>query len=170
MMSAVVDHNAGMLQESATVVDVRDGMALVETRSRSACSACGGGSCGTSVVAGLFGMRRNRLALDNALGAAIGDRVTIGIPDTVLVQASLWAYLAPVTLMVIFTGLATRFGLGDLAQVLCSLIGLALGLVLVRLVTGGAGRRHEFDPVMLGIEGHGIRVEVPSPDLNLNSN
>ena len=49
MMSSGVDHNADMLQESATVVDVRDGMALVETRSRSACSACGGGSCGTSV-------------------------------------------------------------------------------------------------------------------------
>ncbi len=151
-----------MLEETALVIDLRDGMVLVETRSRSACSACGSGSCGTSVVSQLFGLKRNRLALDNGLGARIGDRVVIGIPDAVLVKASLWAYLVPLALMVVATGVADGFALGNLMQALCALLGLGAGLYLVRQVTGRDSRRHEFAPVMLKIEGRGtLAVDFP---------
>jgi len=156
----------GMLEETGTVVDLRDGMALVETRSRSACSACGSGSCGTSVVSQLFGLKRNRLALDNALGASIGDRVVIGIPDAVLVKAALWAYLVPVALMVMATGVSDAFALGNMMQALCALLGLAGGLYLVRYITGRDSRRHEFDPVMLKIEGRAtFAITIPVTDV-----
>ena len=94
-----VNDNTTMLEETATVVEVIDGRLIAETESRSSCSHCSTDSCSTSVVAKLFGIRRNRLVMENTLQAKAGDRVVIGIPDNLLVQASVMAYLLPLVVM-----------------------------------------------------------------------
>lgn len=152
-----------MLEETAKVVEVREDRVWVETQSRSACSHCSSSSCTTSVVSELFASKRNRLELPNRLGARAGEQVVIGIPDELLVQASLWAYLAPLVVMLTLTSVSDALGMSDGLQSLLALGGLALGFILVRWVTRRAPSRQRFKPRMLRIVGHGTsRLEMPN--------
>ena len=133
-----------MLEENGTVLEADTDWLWVETAPRSACSRCGAGSCSTSVIARLFGTRRNRFRLRNSLQAAPGDRVVIGIPDRVLVAASVQAYLVPLLVMVASVALAEHLEASEPFQALVALAGLAGGLALTgRMVRYGPTReRH----------------------------
>ena len=67
--------------------------------------------CTTSVVSKLFGIKRNRFKLENSLGAQPGEQVVIGIPDELLVQASVRAYLLPLLVMMLATAVGSAMGL-----------------------------------------------------------
>lgn len=143
-----------MLEETATVIAARDGRLLVESESHSACSHCGsGGSCGTSVVSQLFGSRRNRLELENTLGAQTGERVVIGIPDEILVQASVTAYLLPLLIMTLSAAAAESFGMSEGEQIVSALGGLVGGFFLVRRFSRGAATRRRFQARLLRVLG-----------------
>lgn len=142
-----------MLEESGQVIAVEQGMVWVGTIARSSCSHCSSDNCSTSVIARLFGMKRNRLLLNNHLQARPGDRVVIGIPDTVLVKASLWAYLLPILSLLLTAVVSSMADLAYGYQALAALSGLALGLYGVRRATGSESRRGQFEPVMLRLEG-----------------
>lgn len=136
----------------------------VETESRSACSHCGSGSCSTSVLAKWSRARPNRLRLLNRLQLRPGQRVVIGIPDQVLVAASLWAYLSPLLLMLGAAGLAATLGLGDLARALAALAGLLVGLALSAKAANSGPTRDRFTPVLLRVAG----AEIDSTALTRN--
>lgn len=142
-----------MLEETATVLEVEDGLLTVQTISRSSCSRCSSSGCSTSVISRLFGLKRNRLVMENRLGARPGDRVVIGITDATLVRASIWAYLFPLAGMLSMTGISVFAGAGDLLQVLCALFGLTTGFYLVNGLTSSQRQRRQFTPVLLRIEG-----------------
>jgi sigma-E factor negative regulatory protein RseC len=139
-----------MIEETATVVALGPGIAWVEATRRSACSACGqGASCGTGRLAQVFGARSNRLAVADPLGLALGERVAIGIPDGLLVRASLAAYLLPLVGLVAGAGLAEWAGRSEPLVALAGLLGLAAGLLLTGLLTGGAQGRARYRPLIL---------------------
>ena len=155
--------DAGM-QQSATVIEVRGDTAWVEAVSRSACTACGSSGCSSSVLASLFGNKRNRLQLDNRLQARVGDRVVISIPQTVLVKASLWAYLLPIAGMLLVTGLARVYGAPESLQALAALFGLAASLYAVRRITGNARATQRFAARIVKIENRGsVTLAWPAP-------
>ncbi|MCU7844327.1 MAG: SoxR reducing system RseC family protein [Candidatus Thiodiazotropha sp. (ex Monitilora ramsayi)] len=139
-----------MLEETAMVVEANTDYLWVETRSRSGCSQCSS-SCTTSVVSKLFGMKRNRLKLENTLGAVAGDSVVVGIPDELLVRASVWAYLFPLLAMFAVSATGGVMGVGEGAQVLLAMVGLAAGFALVRWSTSRQGARQRFRPSLLRI-------------------
>ncbi len=151
-----------LLEETARVIEVSNGRLIAETASRSSCSHCGAGSCSTSVVARLFGLRRNRLLIANTLGARVGDEVVVGIPDQVLVSASLLAYLLPLVAMLGVTAVGDRLGMGEFALSLLALAGLALGFFTVRWhLRRSASQRYE--PRLVRIVAPGLRrVEMPT--------
>ena len=153
-----------MLEEIATVVAVRHGQLWVETESRSACSHCAStSSCTTSVISKLFGVKRNRLQLDNSLGARIGDQVVVGIPDDLLVQASFQAYLLPLLVMLSTAAAGDAMGLNEGLLSLLVLGGLATGFYLVRWFTHIKQSRQRFKPQLLRIVGQAqCRVEMPN--------
>ncbi|MEJ2694544.1 MAG: SoxR reducing system RseC family protein, partial [Candidatus Thiodiazotropha sp.] len=125
-------------------------------------SHCSTNSCTTSVVAKLFGVRRNRLLLENSLGARPGDQVVIGIPDQLLVRASLMAYLLPLVVMLVITALGDMVGLNELLLSLLALGGLAMGFFTVRRVSRGSTSQH-YQPRLLRIVASGYqRVEMPT--------
>lgn len=142
-----------MLEQDATVVEIDDGIVWVESISRSSCSQCSSSSCATSVISKLFGLKRNLLRMENKLQAKVGDQVIIGIPDNVLVKASIWAYLVPVLSMLLVTLMAVMQGAGDAVQVLSALSGLALGFMLVGRMTRSTKNISSFDPQLLRIKG-----------------
>ncbi|MET0064011.1 MAG: SoxR reducing system RseC family protein [Candidatus Thiodiazotropha endolucinida] len=139
-----------MLEETAMVVEANKDYLWVETRSRRGCSQCGS-SCTTSVVLKLFGMKRNRLNLENTLCAEVGDRVVVGIPDELLVRASVWAYLFPLLAMFAVSATGGVIGFGEGAQALLAMMGLAAGFALVRWNTSRQGTRRRFRPSLLRI-------------------
>ena len=152
-----------MLEELGTVVEVRDGVLRVETQSRSACSHCSKDGCTTSVVSKLFSIKRNRFELENSLGALPGELVVIGIPDELLVQASVRAYLLPLLVMMLATAVGSAMGLDEGLQSLLALGGLAMGFIWVRWATRSVSSRRQFTPRLLRIADRGhLRVEMPN--------
>ncbi len=152
-----------MLEESAHVVEVHDGVLIAETQSRSGCSHCStSSSCSTSVVAKLFGVRRNRLVMANSLNARPGDQVVIGIPDQVLVRASLMAYLLPLVVMLVVTAMGDLAGINELLLSLLALVGLVMGFFTVRWVSRRRTSQR-YEPRLLRIVAPGYqRVEMPT--------
>lgn len=152
-----------MLEESATVVEASSHTLWVETESRSACSHCSSSNCNTSVVSKLFGIRKNRLKLENSLGAKQGERVVIGIPDKLLVRASVWAYLLPLICMLASAWLGGAYGASDGYQSLLALGGLAVGFTILRWTTRNLSSQQRFEPRLLRISGGGrVQVEIPN--------
>jgi sigma-E factor negative regulatory protein RseC len=149
-----------MLEEQGKVVEVRGDDLWVETQARSSCSHCSSSSCTTSVVSKLFGVKRNRLRIPNNLDARVGDRVVIGIPDQLVVRASVWAYLLPAVLMLHGAALGHALGSGEGLQSLLAMVGLAIGFALVRGMSRRAASERQFRPRLLRIvePGH-VQVE-----------
>ena len=147
-----------MMEEQGTVVAREDGTVWVETTRRSACHGCGqGAGCGTSLFGRLFSSRPNVLALDDFLGVDVGERVVIGIPDTLLVRASLAAYALPLVTLIAAAGMAEWLGAGDLVVALAGIAGLVAGLLLTGRLTGGADARDHYRPVLLRRLGVGVQ-------------
>jgi sigma-E factor negative regulatory protein RseC len=139
-----------MIETSATVVDLGPGVAWVETVRQSACGHCeGAGSCGTSVLAKLFGPSRSRLQIDDPQGLRVGEQVVIGIPDGTLVRASFVAYLLPLLFLVATAGLATSLRVGEGTVALVGIAGLGMGLWLSGRLTGGQSARGRYRPILV---------------------
>jgi len=150
-----------MIEESAWVVEAGPGYAWVETRRRSACGSCSvGGSCGTSVIARLFGDRAHRFRVHDDLGAVPGEQVLIGIPDAVLTRASLTAYLLPLLALMGSALLVQSLGGGEGLTALAGLAGLGLGLVSVGRFS--ARGRERYRPQLLRRLGD-MKVALPRP-------
>ena len=161
-MANSVSDTDSMLEEIAYVVAVQESLLIAETQSRGACSHCRTASCTTSVVAKLFGVRRNRLVMENSLGARPGDQVRIGIPDRTLVLASLMAYLLPLLCMLGTTALGKLAGVSEFFLSLLALVGLAMGFFIVHRVSRG-GLSHRYEPRLLRIVAPGPQwVDMPT--------
>ncbi|MCU7811631.1 MAG: SoxR reducing system RseC family protein [Candidatus Thiodiazotropha sp. (ex Notomyrtea botanica)] len=152
-----------MLEETAKVIDINDGLLTLETESRSGCKQCGSHSCTTSIVAKLFGIRRNRMIIDNSLDAKKGDQVVIGIPEDLLVQASVMAYLLPLVLMLMVTALGEALSVNEVLLSMLALGGLVTGFFMVRLVFHRTTSRQRYRPQLLRIAASEYqRVEIPT--------
>jgi sigma-E factor negative regulatory protein RseC len=142
-----------MLEETGTVVRADSENIWVETRAKSSCSHCGAHSCSTSVIAKLFGNRRNLLRLPNTLQARPGQQVVIGIPDRVLVAASMRAYLLPLLGLILGVAGGGWLGYGDFLQVLLGGAGLFMGLVLIGRASESGKARERYAPQLLRVAG-----------------
>jgi sigma-E factor negative regulatory protein RseC len=127
-----------MIEETVKVV-AQDGYYVwVEATSRSGCGTCGSqGSCGTSVLGGLFKQRKNRLRVIDYLNLRVGEEAILGMNELDLVKAAFYAYLVPLLLMVGTSISASTYGLGDTAVMLLSIFSLLGGFLLVQFL----GRR-----------------------------
>ena len=130
-----MDDQTSILEETARVVDVIEGLLIAETVSRSSCTNCKSDSCATSVIAGLFNLKPNRLVMENSIGAKPGDQVVIGIPDDLLARASVMAYLLPLVTMLLLTAIGDQMKFDPLGTVILAISGLAMGFFIVRRAT-----------------------------------
>ena len=125
-----------MIEETVTVVEEDGDYVWVETTSRSACGSCDSqGSCGTSVLGGLFKQRVNNLRVFDCLNLRVGEQATVGMDEVELAKAAFYAYLLPMLLMVAISLSANTYGLGDTVVMLLSIFGLLTGLLLARLIS-----------------------------------
>jgi len=132
-----------MIEETAWVVEVRPGRALVHTVRGTACEGCSArGAC-----AALGGGREARVWAEDPLGVSPGDRVVVAVPEAAVVRAGFWVYLVPVAALVAGavagSALAARFGVSPDAG--AAALGLAaLGGAL--LASRAVGRRGSQGP------------------------
>jgi len=144
-----------MLEASGTVIEVSDGNLRVETQPRSSCSHCSIDSCTTSVVSQLVGAKRNRVWLENTLGAKVGEQVIIGIQDELLIRASVLSYLLPLMSMLAVAALGGAMGASEGLQGLLAVAGLAAGFVPAGRIARSAPSRQRFRPQLLRFAGPG---------------
>ncbi|HSH70743.1 MAG TPA: SoxR reducing system RseC family protein [Deferrisomatales bacterium] len=136
-----------MIEEQATVVEVRPGRARVQTLRSGSCESCKArGGC-----SGLGGGREAQVWVSDPLGVAAGERVVIAVPGGTVVRASLFLYLLPVLALLAGAVLGNRLapGLGfhpDLGAAGFGGLAMALAFGIARL----AGRRAVDGPRIVG--------------------
>lgn len=145
-----------MLEEYGVVVEASDQYAWIQTQRRSACQHCQSNqSCGTASLSQLFGQKVNEVKVVNSLNVNIGDQVVIGIEEQALLHGSLLLYLLPLLTMfmgaISYEGLATQLNwpVQEGFTILAGLIGLGLGLFLIRRWTARWKENAHYQPVLL---------------------
>jgi sigma-E factor negative regulatory protein RseC len=129
-----------MLEEHGIVVAIDGDSAWVETQPKSACGHCNvRDNCGTSLLAKWFAQKRNCVQVKNALGLQPGDGAVVGINAQVLTKAAFIAYMMPLLCMLVLAMMASELGVKDAPVALYSLLGLGLGLILMKVLNGRAG-------------------------------
>lgn len=146
-----------MIEESAIVTATQGEFARVETQRRSSCGSCEAKSaCGTSVLARVFGNRRNVVEVLNPIGAETGDRVVVGLDESALTRVSFLFYIMP--LLALFAGgvlgewLALQLGYisTEPLSIICGLLGLSSGLYwLHRVAYSGNRSNGKYQAVIL---------------------
>jgi len=91
-----------IIEEAARVVAVDGDQAWVVTRRRSACGACAANKgCGTGIMARALGSERTlRIKAENTVQALVGEDVTLGIDDRVLLRSAVLMYLLPLLALI----------------------------------------------------------------------
>lgn len=132
-----------MIEEIATVISTDAGMAIIRVEKTSSCNSCQAkGACGTASFADYFNFKPPRFEVENTLNAGSGDRVVVGIPEQTLVAGSFLLYIVPLLLLIMFAFLAVFSGQffpslnQELFQTLAGLVGLAVGLIVVKRYSG----------------------------------
>ncbi|WP_420933342.1 SoxR reducing system RseC family protein [Alteromonas sp. A081] len=97
-----------MIEESAKVVAIDGDSVTVESAIKSTCSSCQAQSeCGTGVISRALAPKMQRLTLSTPMTVAVGQTVTIGVPEAGVLSASAWIYLLPLFIFIACFSLAS---------------------------------------------------------------
>lgn len=133
-----------MIEEQGRVVAVEDGAVWVEVSRKSTCSTCSASAgCGQGLMENLDVGRGRRLV--RALcqfRLNVGDSVVIAIREDLLVRGALLLYLLPLMSLLGSALVMHALGGGEPMIIVSGLVGLMLGLWLVRK----RGQRLTDDP------------------------
>ena len=143
-----------MILETGTVVAVEPDGLWVETIQKSACEVCvAEKGCGQKFLSKLAGKTTSiRVLLDQQPRQkfTIGQSVTIGIPEDVIVLASLLVYLLPIFGAVAGAAIVGIYGGGgDLQSIAGALTGLLMGGWLVRIHSQKSRNDLRYNPVLV---------------------
>jgi len=144
-----------MIEEYGTVVRIERDAIWVETLQKSACGSCRAQKgCGQHVLGKVFSSRTSiRVLLSDVAAETISleQQVTIGIPEEVVVKASLMVYLTPLLLLLL--GALAGFWLhaSDGFAVAGAVAGLLIGGAVVRWHAWAHRDDPRFQPVLLTV-------------------
>lgn len=142
-----------MLEAEGVIVKIGPEGVFVETSRVSACGSCSSQkNCGTSTLSQLLGGKKSVFKVLDPIGAAVGERVVIGVEEAVLLKSSLLAYLLPLALLLagaVLAGLPAPAHLKDAYAGAGAFAGLILGFTALKFASAGAGMKRPFQPVIL---------------------
>ncbi|MGB1580640.1 MAG: SoxR reducing system RseC family protein [Nevskiales bacterium] len=141
-----------MLEEQATVLSVEQGAVWVEADRQAGCERCEAGQgCGGGVLGKLVKRGSSRVrALSDIPGLQQGDQVVIGLDERLLVSGSLMTYLMPLICLLLAAIFAEQvLQTSDLAVAAAGMLGLAVGLLILRAYTRRLTQRGEIQPRVL---------------------
>ena len=147
-----------MIFETGIVVGKANSSVMVETIQKTACDSCAAQpGCGHSVLSKLTGNSVRIRALMgefNTNEVALGQSVTIAIPDHVVVKGSLFVYLVPLlgSLMGAWTmGSFDKSVVLDLMSIMGAAFGLISGGIFVRVRSQKSQDESESNPILYDV-------------------
>lgn len=145
-----------MIEESAIVTATEGEFARVETQRATSCGSCEAKrSCGTSALAKVFGNRRTVVEVLNPIGAVSGDRVIVGLDESVLTRASFLFYIVPLLLLlaggIVGQSIAEQFNYQSTEplSIVGGLLGLLIGLAWIRRLATRNIKNSAYQAVIL---------------------
>jgi len=139
-----------MIEEKATVVDIKDGKLLLETQRQSTCQSCSVKSgCGTSTIAKVVGNRSAQFVVNKTLDVQVGDQVIVAIEENALVQGSLLIYLLPILIMLGFGVITELLFSTELLTILSAVLGLLVSIVAVKTVLSRSSLKRSIQPQLI---------------------
>ena len=122
-----------MIEQQATIIEVDGNTVWLQAERESTCSSCQvKQGCGTGLLAKHVGKKFSKISVHKTTDVALGDVVTLVIPEQALLQGAALMYLLPLTLLFLFSIITRSFGLGEGTQILAGLTGLATGFAIVK--------------------------------------
>lgn len=136
-----------MIETRARIVRIDGATAWVAPTEDSGCGGCGSrSSCAVSGLAKYFSHQQKLVPVPCDAGAKPGEELTVSVTEGELLKAGLMAYLLPTALGVAGAAYAAVGGYGDAGSVAGMVGGVALGLLVSRLMARRArlrvGRSH----------------------------
>lgn len=158
-----------MIEERATVVEVRGPDVLVTAERSSTCGQCAARrGCGTSALADYLARRQPLLLVENTLDARVGDEVRLALDEGALLTGSMLVYAVPLGVMLLGAATGDRLAAGvggspDGFALVGAIIGFALGGLWTRWRLRSALLRRRVRPAMLEVNGAGgVRRAAPA--------
>jgi len=122
-----------MIEQQATIIEVDGNTLWLQAERESTCSSCQvKQGCGTGLLAKHVGKKFSKISVHKTTDVALGEVVTLVIPEQALLQGAALMYLLPLTLLFLFSIITRSFGLGEGTQILAGLTGLATGFAIVK--------------------------------------
>ena len=122
-----------MIEQQATIIEVDGNTLWLQAERESTCSSCQvKQGCGTGLLAKHVGKKFSKISVHKTTDVALGEVVTLVIPEQALLQGAALMYLLPLTLLFLFSIISRSFGLGEGTQILAGLAGLATGFAIVK--------------------------------------
>ena len=122
-----------MIEQQATIIEVDGNTVWLQAERESTCSNCQvKKGCGTGLLAKHVGKKFSKISVHKTTDVALGEVVTLVIPEQALLQGAALMYLLPLTLLFLFSIISRSFGLGEGTQILAGLTGLATGFAIVK--------------------------------------
>ena len=142
-----------MICETGRVVAVEPSFLVVETIRQSTCSSCSAQKgCGTGLLNKIGSGKAHHLRV--ARGAFeqteidINDQVDISVPELMIVSGAAIVYLLPLfSMLAVMIGAEALFAT-EAAAALGALLGLVLGVVLVRIHALWLAGKPQYQPVV----------------------
>lgn len=152
-----------MITETGRVVAVEADSLWIETIRRSTCNSCSAQkACGHGLMNKMDSGRQHHVrALLDGLSAddfKLDDEVEISIPEQVLVVGAMVVYMLPLLLMLAGAIITAQFLAGDVAAFVGSVVGLSLGLGLVRYHSYRTRNQQNFQPQVVANKTRSVPV------------
>lgn len=149
-----------MVEQEGEVLAIQGQFAVIAPRAGSACGTCAPAQgCGVANLARLFGARQPGVRALNTLGARVGDRVMVSLPDDALLKSSLVVYGLPLVAMLVFamiTDVVVRWASvedSDPWLILAAGLGFFGSVILVRFCGRRMALSGRFQPTISRITG-----------------
>ncbi len=124
-----------MIEQAAHVHSIDQTTVWLDTLRLSTCNSCSMKSgCGQRLMNQATDCKRSRIALPvpSTMSLSVGDEVVLGIPQNAFIKASLLTFAMPLVSMLGCALLAQWLRLSEPVTVIVALLGLGLGLLLLR--------------------------------------
>ncbi len=142
-----------MLEERGQVVAVEPGAVLVEVQRRSACGSCQArAACGQGLGQMLRQGSAHQVRALTDLQLAVGDVVTLGVSEDLLLHSALLVYLLPLVALLAGAGIGRWFGLAEGAGIMLAMAGFVASLLFLRNYNKRNANNSRLVPVVLRAE------------------
>lgn len=142
-----------MFKEEGVVVELEENHVWVETIRSSSCGSCSAkNACGQRLLNELHSGRCHKIRVplgEYEQTPAVGDAVSLILPEGELVKGALTLYILPLALLLLGAVLGQQLFAHELPAIAGALLGFVVGLVVVRRSTQHASYQKGMQPHLL---------------------